>query len=54
MSDYSQGKIYMLTSEQTPEIYIGSTKETLEERLKGHKDNYKSHLKKRDWGVKSI
>ena len=44
MSDYSQGKIYMLTSEQTPEIYIGSTKETLEERLTKHKSDYKRWL----------
>ena len=41
MSDYSQGKIYMLTSEQTPEVYIGSTKETLEIRLTKHKSDYK-------------
>lgn len=44
MSDYSQGKIYMLTSEQTPEVYIGSTKKTLEERMKSHKNKYKSWL----------
>jgi len=36
----------MLTSEQTPEIYIGSTKETLEDRIYYHKSNYKSYLKK--------
>jgi len=45
MSDYSQGKIYMLTSQQTPEVYIGSTKETLEERLDIHKNHYKLWLK---------
>ena len=45
MTDYSQGKIYMLTSEQTPEIYIGSTKETLEERMKCHKYDYNRWLK---------
>ena len=45
MSDYSQGKIYILTSEQTPEIYIGSTKLTLEERLDTHNSSYISWLR---------
>jgi hypothetical protein len=44
MSDYSQGKIYMLTSKQTPEVYIGSTKETLEDRKIKHTSDYKRWL----------
>ena len=36
INDYSKGKIYMLTSEQTDDIYIGSTKHTLPYRLSAH------------------
>lgn len=37
MSKYQRGKIYKLCSKQTDEIYIGSTTQSLNERLKGHK-----------------
>lgn len=47
MSDYSQGKIYMLTSKQTPKVYIGSTKLTLKERLSTHICQYKDWLKEK-------
>jgi len=47
MSDYSQGKIYMLTSEQTSDVYIGSTKETLEVRFTYHKKHYKGWLEEK-------
>ena len=33
---YKDGKVYKILSKQTDKIYIGSTKETLEERLKKH------------------
>jgi len=40
MSDYSQGKIYILKSKNTDDVYIGSTKYTLEERFHTHMMNY--------------
>ena len=40
MSDYSQGKIYILKSKNTEDVYIGSTKYTLEERFHTHMLNY--------------
>ena len=40
MTDYSQGKIYVIKSSQTEDIYIGSTKKTLNERISGHKCGY--------------
>ena len=45
MSDYSQGKIYMITTNKIYEVYIGSTIQTLEERLSSHKSDYKRWLK---------
>ena len=36
MTDYSQGKIYILRSKNTDDVYIGSTKESLEERFHFH------------------
>jgi hypothetical protein len=44
MTDYSQGKIYVLKSSQTDDVYIGSTKETLEDRFDSHKRDYKKWL----------
>jgi hypothetical protein len=40
MPDYSKGKIYKITSSQTESIYIGSTCNSLENRLLSHKKNY--------------
>ena len=39
--DYSKGKIYKIVSDQTDQIYIGSTAEpTLAKRLAGHRRNF--------------
>ena len=51
MPDYSKGKIYALRSHQTPDIYIGSTIQSLAKRKYEHmkkytiwkKDNTKSY-----------
>jgi len=42
MIDYSKGKIYTIRSHQTDDIYIGSTTQSLKERLRGHKKVYNS------------
>lgn len=39
MTDYSKGKIYKLTSPSTEYCYIGSTAQTLHERLREHLKN---------------
>jgi len=45
MPDYSNGKIYCIRSFQTDKIYIGSTTQTLAQRLGKHKVSYKLYLK---------
>ena len=46
MPDYQEGKIYKITSEQLPgKCYIGSTAQTLKNRLYGHRGDYKRYLK---------
>jgi hypothetical protein len=40
MAKYLNGKIYMITTQHNCKIYIGSTIQTLEERLKDHKTRY--------------
>jgi len=40
MTNYLEGKIYMITTNHNCKIYIGSTTLTLEERLKDHKTRY--------------
>ena len=42
---YQRGKIYKLICDVTSKVYIGSTIQTLEERLKGHKKDYRAYLK---------
>ena len=44
MPDYQKGKIYKIISNETDEVYIGSTTQTLSLRLGGHKRNYKKYL----------
>ena len=39
--DYHNGKIYVLRSHQTEDIYIGSTTTKLSKRLYGHKSKFK-------------
>jgi len=43
-SKYQNGKIYCIWSYETEEIYIGSTYNELDHRLKGHKDKYSQML----------
>jgi hypothetical protein len=45
MNKYNNAKIYKITSEHTPNVYIGSTIRTLKERLKDHKKDYNRYLK---------
>lgn len=42
--DYSKGKIYILRSADTEDIYIGSTIQPLSVRLSKHKNQYKAYL----------
>lgn len=42
--DYSNGKIYKLWSFQTDKIYIGSTCQTLSQRIGKHRATYRSYL----------
>jgi Tat protein secretion system quality control protein TatD with DNase activity len=51
---YQHGKIYKLTSSETTDIYIGSTKQPLCKRLREHKDDYTSFLKGRFHYVSSF
>lgn len=40
MPDYSEGKIYKLVSDQTEDVYIGSTCRTLNQRFSKHKTKF--------------
>jgi hypothetical protein len=42
---YSNGKIYKIISKLTDKIYIGSTRQTLEDRLRSHNKDYTAYLK---------
>lgn len=42
--DFTKGKIYSIRSHQTDMIYIGSTCQTLAQRLTAHKSTYKAYL----------
>ena len=44
-SSYSNSKIYKLCSQKSDILYIGSTVDTLSNRLKAHKTDYKRFLK---------
>jgi len=46
MPNYQNSKIYSIRSHLTDDVYIGSTIETLANRLAGHKRNYKKWLNK--------
>lgn len=45
MPDYSKGKIYCIRSFQTDKVYIGSTTQTLAQRLGTHREDYKRYLR---------
>jgi hypothetical protein len=44
MPDYSKGKIYKIISNETDDVYIGSTIQSLSVRLSGHRRDYKRYL----------
>ncbi len=44
MSDYTQGKIYRIRSENTDDVYIGSTCKPLSARMAGHRSDYRKGL----------
>lgn len=44
MANYLKSKIYKLESEECDQIYIGSTIQTLSERISGHRCNYRRWL----------
>ena len=46
MSNYKNGKIYKIIDLTNGNIYIGSTKNKLSQRLSGHKTEYKYHPEK--------
>lgn len=41
MNKYNKGKVYKITSDNTTDVYIGSTTKELSQRLSGHKNAYK-------------
>ena len=45
MKDYSKGKIYKIVSNSTADIYIGSTIQTLSQRLAKHRSDFKEWKK---------
>ena len=45
MVNYAQSKIYMILSDQTNKVYVGSTTMCLLNRLTCHKRHYKKYLK---------
>ena len=45
MTIYYESKIYKITSDQTNDIYIGSTTKSLNRRLSDHKYDYKRYLR---------
>ena len=44
MVNYQNGKIYKITSNQTEQVYIGSTCNPLSKRMAKHRETYKMHL----------
>ena len=49
MDNYSNGKIYKICSHMTDKIYIGSTKQSLTERFRGHMTDYRRFIRL-GWG----
>ena len=44
MNNYKNGKIYKITTDNSNDIYIGSTIQTLKLRLQNHESNYKTGI----------
>ena len=45
MPDYTQGKIYTIRSYKSDEVYVGSTIQTLANRMGGHRRDFKAYKK---------
>ncbi len=45
MTDYKNGKIYIIKSKETDKVYIGSTCSSLKKRFSSHKAEYKKLLR---------
>jgi hypothetical protein len=45
MPNYQNGKIYKVVSDNSSDIYIGSTTESLSRRMSGHRKDYNGYLK---------
>jgi len=54
MPDYSNSKIYKIICNITGFVYIGSTLQTLIQRLQDHKRDYNSYLNKKHNYVSSF
>jgi hypothetical protein len=52
--DYSKGKIYKIVCNITGLIYIGSTSQSLIQRLQDHKSGYKTYLNRKTHYVSSF
>ena len=53
MSNYQNGKIYKIMSNETDLCYIGSTTQTLSRRMADHRRNYKNWLNENSNGITS-
>ena len=45
MPDYKNGKIYVIKSYETNDVYVGSTCRPLKQRFSRHKSEYKRKVK---------
>ena len=54
MPDYSKSKIYIIVCNITGLIYIGSTSQTLTQRLQDHKMKYKKYFNKKPTYISSF
>lgn len=54
MVNYQNGKIYKLHSNQTNNVYIGSTTQTLQDRLMDHSNKYKRYQHKKTYFLSSF
>lgn len=43
--NYQKSKIYKLTAEDTPKVWIGATTKSLCQRMAQHRDTYKNYIK---------
>ena len=44
IKDFSKGKIYLVKSLLSPEVYVGSTVQSLDERMIHHRNDYKNNI----------